>query len=292
MSEAPRRPAPRTDRGRPVPASSARSASRSARPSRRMAMLSSPPSGEVSSAWASSASSVRPRAATCRREQQRADRRVGGQRDLVAGHLDRDAGGHQRAAETGDRRAARRGPARPSPSTAARRAGGRCAGSRRCARPRRPALVQVNDLHPAPGQRRVAASGCRNGAEHVRRQRPRQSAAGRRRCGWRPAACCRTAGSDPGRAPAPESPSTVRNRSGKSRIPRASAPRKRVDRLVRIADRDHVAAVAGDGLQQPDLGRVGVLVLVDEDRRRSRARSVATTSGSVSRIRHRCTSSA
>ncbi len=37
-----------------------------------------------------------------------------------------------------------------------------------------------------------------------------------------------------------------------------------VDRLVRVADRDQVAATAGQLPQQPDLGRVGVLVLVDE----------------------------
>ena len=50
--------------GRAVPASSARSASRRARPSRRTAMLSMPPSGEVSSSWASSGVTAQPRAAT------------------------------------------------------------------------------------------------------------------------------------------------------------------------------------------------------------------------------------
>ena len=37
-----------------------------------------------------------------------------------------------------------------------------------------------------------------------------------------------------------------------------------VDRLVRVADDDEVAAGPGDGLQQPLLGRIGVLVLVDD----------------------------
>ena len=56
-------------------------------------------------------------------------------------------------------------------------------------------------------------------------------------------------------------------------MPRTSAPRKRVDRLVRVADDDEVAAVAGDRAQQRDLAGVGVLVLVDEDVRVARARS-------------------
>ena len=51
-----------------------------------------------------------------------------------------------------------------------------------------------------------------------------------------------------------------------------------VDRLVGVADDDQVAAVAGERLQQPLLRRVGVLVLVDEDRavaaRAARSRTV------------------
>ncbi len=39
---------------------------------------------------------------------------------------------------------------------------------------------------------------------------------------------------------------------------------ERVDRLVGVADRDQVPPAAGQPLQQPDLGGVGVLVLVDE----------------------------
>ena len=84
-------------RGIELPASSARSASRSARPNRLIAMLSSPPSGEVNSNSASSAVIATLRLATCRSEQQRPGGRVGGQRDLVAGDLDRHAGGDQRA---------------------------------------------------------------------------------------------------------------------------------------------------------------------------------------------------
>ncbi len=38
-----------------------------------------------------------------------------------------------------------------------------------------------------------------------------------------------------------------------------------VDRLVGVTDRDEVASAAGEPAQQPDLGGVGVLVLVDED---------------------------
>ena len=55
-----------------------------------------------------------------------------------------------------------------------------------------------------------------------------------------------------------------------------SAPRKRVDRLVRVADGADVPVLAGEQLQQPVLRVVRVLVLVDEDvaerlRQRSRA---------------------
>jgi hypothetical protein len=39
---------------------------------------------------------------------------------------------------------------------------------------------------------------------------------------------------------------------------------ERVDRLVGVSEGDEVAAAAGEGVQQPYLGRVGVLVLVDE----------------------------
>ncbi len=41
---------------------------------------------------------------------------------------------------------------------------------------------------------------------------------------------------------------------------------ERVDGLVRVPDGDQLAPAAGQPPQQPDLGRVGVLVLVDEDR--------------------------
>ncbi len=41
---------------------------------------------------------------------------------------------------------------------------------------------------------------------------------------------------------------------------------ERVDGLVRVADGDQLPPAAGQPPQQPDLGRVGVLVLVDEDR--------------------------
>ena len=42
-------------------------------------------------------------------------------------------------------------------------------------------------------------------------------------------------------------------------------PAEPVDRLVRVADDDEVAAVAGEGAEQGHLAGVGVLVLVDED---------------------------
>ena len=50
---------------------------------------------------------------------------------------------------------------------------------------------------------------------------------------------------------------------------------ERVDRLVRVAHRHQVAAVAGDRPQQRHLAGVGVLVLVDEDVRVGRAQLVA-----------------
>ena len=66
---------------------------------------------------------------------------------------------------------------------------------------------------------------------------------------------------------------------GKSRMPRTSAPRNAVDRLVRVADHDQVAAVAGERPEQRDLAGVGVLVLVDEDVRNWRAQLVAVRLG-------------
>ena len=41
-------------------------------------------------------------------------------------------------------------------------------------------------------------------------------------------------------------------------------PAEGVDRLVGVADHHEVAPITGDGLQQPLLGRVGVLVLVHD----------------------------
>ena len=62
-------------------------------------------------------------------------------------------------------------------------------------------------------------------------------------------------------------------------MPRTSAPRKRVDRLVRVADDDQVAAVAGERPEQGDLAGVGVLVLVDEDVAEPRPQLVAVGLG-------------
>ena len=56
---------------------------------------------------------------------------------LVAGHLDRDAGGGERAAQAGDRRRGPSGPAPPSRTSRCRPRGGRAAAGRRRARSRR-----------------------------------------------------------------------------------------------------------------------------------------------------------
>ena len=48
-------------------------------------------------------------------------------------------------------------------------------------------------------------------------------------------------------------------------MPRDVGPAEAVDRLVGVAHDDQVATVAGERLEQRDLARVGVLVLVDED---------------------------
>jgi hypothetical protein len=40
---------------------------------------------------------------------------------------------------------------------------------------------------------------------------------------------------------------------------------KGIDRLIRISHHDDIAAVTGDDLQQPNLGGIGVLILIHED---------------------------
>ena len=76
-------------------------------------------------------------------------------------------------------------------------------------------------------------------------------------------------------------PSARGNSVGKSRMPRTSAPRNAVDRLVRVADDGEVAAVAGERPEQRDLAGVGVLVLVDEHVRGAGPQLVAVGLASI-----------
>ena len=59
----------------------------------------------------------------------------------------------------------------------------------------------------------------------------------------------------------------VAERAGEAEQPADLGPPERVDRLVRVADRDEGRGRADEPLQQPQLRRVGVLQLVDEDER-------------------------
>ena len=79
-------------------------------------------------------------------------------------------------------------------------------------------------------------------------------------------------------------PSALGKVSGKSRMPPDLGAPEAVDRLVGVADDDQVAAVAGDGPEQGDLARVGVLVLVDEDMGEARPAAAARW---VARLDHR-----
>ena len=102
-------------------------------------------------------------------------------------------------------------------------------------------------LDPAVAERTAARPRVSGTRRAPRRRSRRAGDRGRRpargaRAGARPEAAGR-AGARPRR---PGAPSRCGNSVGKSRMPRTSAPRKRVDRLVRVADHDEVAAVAGE----------------------------------------------
>ena len=241
-----------------------RSAIRTARRSRRRSRTVAPPSGEASSASAAGSSSptggaVRLAARAGRRQQrreraeQRRDGRLTGQRQVVGGHRDRDAGRGQRAAQRTER------------------AGG--ADDDRHLRPRH-AVEQVGAAQHVGEVGRLD----RRGGEDVHLGGPRVGAVDRAPAGGAPtgpgspSATLRLirSSSSPDRR---QTPSETRPGRPAVGVPEAvgeldDAPRlgpaEGVDRLVGIADGDEVAAAAGQQLEQLDLGGVGVLVLVDE----------------------------
>ena len=246
------------------PPSSARSAARSARPSSRVAIESSPPSGEVSSSCASSGPGATAAGGDPQGEQQRAYGGVGGQRDLVPGHLDRHAGRDQGAGQRGD--------ALPAGPDEHRHLASRRRPSRRCARAQQVGDVLGLGARAAAGDDLDPAAG--RGAVRLRVAERLEDVARQRRRHGQPAGDV-PAGGQQGRPEAPGGAEREHRRRLARRRPEAArevedaaglGAAERVDRLVGVADRDHVATVAGQRLQQADLGGVGVLVLVDEDR--------------------------
>ena len=87
-------------------------------------------------------------------------------------------------------------------------------------------------------------------------------------------------------------PSRVREPVAELEQPAHLGAAEGVDGLVRVADDDEVAAVAGERLQQPLLRRVGVLVLVDDDQVVPRAQRLAPRRASRRAATARWTSSA
>ena len=194
-------------------------------PADATAMLSMPPSGEVSS----SLSFLSGRCATPRgdlqRQQQWADGRVGGQRDLVAGHLDRYAGRDECSGERWESWSARPAPARPSRSRPDRPADARCAGCSAMCSASAPALLQVKtSTRPlgSPG----SAVGCRKASKTSagsERGRPRRVTTLRLAASN---AAAEAAGPIQRDARVQERRRQSGTAPGNPRCPRASAPRK------------------------------------------------------------------
>ena len=186
-------------------------------------MLSSPPSGEVSSSLRLVGGDRGAPARDLQAEQQGPGGGVGGERDLVAGDLDRHAGGDQRSGQSGNR-----GPARAHqhghlvPADAVAQVGA------------------AQDLGDVLGLGARAAAGVdldlalRQGRVGARLpEAVAKTSGGRARGMLSRSATLRVAASRsrPNRRVVSRArigagaPSAVRNRSGKSRMPRASAPR-------------------------------------------------------------------
>ena len=187
------------------------------------------------------------------RAQQRRDGRLPGQRQVVGGDRDRDARRGQRAAQR------------------AEGAGG--ADDDRHLRPRH----AVEQVRPAQDVGQVGGLD-RRGAEDVHLGGAGLGAVDRRPAGGAPTGpgspsatfrLIRSSSSpdrrqtperDPAGRPAVGVPEPLGELDDAARLGAAEG----VDRLVGVADRDQVAAAAGEQLEQLDLGGVGVLVLVDE----------------------------
>ena len=195
--------------------------------------------------------------AQAQQREQRPDGRLLGQRHLVAGDLDRHARREHGAAQH------------------RHRPGG---GPHQHRHPRpRHAVDQVGLAQVGRDLRRLL--GLRPQDRH-RHRAVRQVA--RRDQVAVPAAAAEAAGDPPrrrqqGRPGPPARPQRAAPVPASRRPPGSSSrevpdavdvgPAEAVDRLVRVADRHQVAAAPGQQPQQLDLGRVGVLQLVDEDDR-------------------------
>ena len=248
---------------RPPPAAS--SARRSAWRSRRRPSTSAPPSGEVSSST-TVVLVERSRAGSRSRssEQQRARPRAAA-----------TSGTSSPATATGT----------PAATSARRSTGIACTVERtstaicdhgtpstRCA-----CAQPVGDVAPPPATRSAARATASSpggqalagqqvpvlGADRGSRAATRRLAASSAGAGPRGRSCSATTGAG--------SPAAVRKRVGEARDAGDVGAAEAVDRLVGVADRDQVAAVAGEQPQQLDLRRVGVLQLVDEHVRPGRA---------------------
>ena len=197
------------------------------------------------------------------RSQQHLDGRLGTQRQFVTGDLDRDVGRGQRSAQSRDRSHARphqHRHLRPGQAVVEVRPtqqfgdplglGGdrreradldRAVTVRRIDDPR-PAEPLVRRAIQAPGQ----SQSIDDAPGHVEDLAPEPAGGveGDHRSG----------NSDRGREVPWEAQDAAQIRSAEA-----------VDRLVRVADRDQIATVTGERPEQCDLGRIGVLVLVDDD---------------------------
>ena len=244
---------------------------RSARASRRTSPASRPPSGPRSSISARARSTyvgVVEVVDVDGRPRREAPRAAGGptgphQRDLVAGDLDRDAGGTERAPQRRDAGAAGAHQHRhPVPRHVVLEVG---------------AAQQVGEVLGLGPLGVVGADGHRGprhrpGARHRGQERlgarRRRSAPGRP---MRPATrWVATSSRGPNRRVVRSDTTGAGDRVGAAELggeledAADLGSAERVDGLVRVADHHEVSPVSGERLEQGDLAGVGVLVLVDE----------------------------
>ena len=153
----------------------------------------------------------------------------------------------------------------------------------------RAAAAAGEDLH-FPLRKLGIRGWITEGLEHLRRQRTwHTQPAGHAAAGGKQNAA---------EAPCPAQCHDRRGRSvpsteqlGEVQDPARLGAAKCVDRLVGIPNDDDIPAVTGDHLQQPDLGGIGVLILVDKDTANLTAQRCHDL-GPGQQMRQRCTSSA